>query len=558
MRKSNKLNVILLIFFTLFFTNLFSSPVNSSTAKTVAEFHLNIHKVSNSFSVDNTVELRDDKSILLAHIVNLKPKGFIVIAGDTSITPIIAYSFKSDFYMNKDSKNTLYHMLKKDLENRNSEISSGSAKNIQKNIDLWNQYINKNDNYFQARNFKKWPESGSRNTDGIIQTTWSQNAPYNDNCPIDPTTGKRCFVGSAAIAIAQIINYHKHLGYASFRSTDSYTTLNGINIDQDSQTADFPSFSTINKKLENINKKYSNGSSLNNDDLATINLAAGISVNMHYSSDAGADSWTWDIADAFRNKFKFTKSKVYYADSEDFFTQLKTNAKKKFPVNILIEDYFEHSLICDGYNTDNEYHLNFGWAQGSNENYTLAWYNLPKSLNPDYNIISQAIMFIGEGITPVRVAEAGQEKILLDEETTIDFFEEDDSEEVEQDSGEDQSTIDEAVQDVLEDDTIPIIGTSDRIYVIYEVPPVPIKRVAPKYPTFIKRRGIQGKVWLDVEVLETGKVGDVKVVVSLFPGKGGLDEAAITAVKKWKFEPAKSGGKNVACRVKFPIIFNLN
>ena len=282
-------------------------------------------------------------------------------------------------------------MLKKDLENRNIEISNGSAKDLQKNIDLWNQYINKNITYFQSRNFRKWPESSSRNTDGIIQTTWSQSSPYSDSYPIDPTTGKRSFVGSAAIAIAQIINYHKHLGNASFSSSDSYTTLNGIDIDQDSQTADFPNFSRLNNKLENINKKYSSGAPLNSGDRATICFAAGISVNMHYSSDARADSWTWDIADAYRNKFKFKKSKVYYADSENFFKQLKANAKKKFPVNILTQDYFEHSIVCDGYNTDNEYHLNFGWSQNSKENYTLAWYNLPKSLNSDFNVISLVI-----------------------------------------------------------------------------------------------------------------------------------------------------------------------
>jgi periplasmic protein TonB len=41
-------------------------------------------------------------------------------------------------------------------------------------------------------------------------------------------------------------------------------------------------------------------------------------------------------------------------------------------------------------------------------------------------------------------------------------------------------------------------------------------------------------------------------------GDGGFDEAAIEAVKKWEFTPAKSGGKPVACWVTFPISFGLN
>jgi len=277
---------------------------------------------------------------------------------------------------------------------------------------------------------------------------------------------------------------------------------------------------------------------------------------MHYSSSVKPDSWTWDIARALRNKFNFKKAKVFYPDSEDFYKKLQTNAKKNYPVNLLTEDYYEHSMICDGYNTDGDYHLNFGWSRNSRENYTLAWYNLPTTLNSEYNVLSQAIMFIGEGITPIQENDTPLVKITLDEEESlVDIFEEDESESNQENSGEGKSTLDLAVNEALESD-IPSIGSTNR-YVIYEIPPVPIKRVAPKYPTFIKRRGIQGQVWLNVEVLINGDVGEIEVAGSLFPGKGGLDEAAVEAVKKWKFEPAKSSGKSVACWVKFPIIFSL-
>ena len=40
-------------------------------------------------------------------------------------------------------------------------------------------------------------------------------------------------------------------------------------------------------------------------------------------------------------------------------------------------------------------------------------------------------------------------------------------------------------------------------------------------------------------------------------GPGGLDEAAVTAVRKWEFSPAKSGGKPVAVWVTFDVTFNL-
>jgi protein TonB len=81
--------------------------------------------------------------------------------------------------------------------------------------------------------------------------------------------------------------------------------------------------------------------------------------------------------------------------------------------------------------------------------------------------------------------------------------------------------------------------------------------VQPKYTDFARRTGIEGQVWLEVEVLKNGKVGAVEVKKSLLSGPGGLDEAAIKAVKQWEYSPAKSGGKPVACWITFPITFEL-
>ena len=95
-------------------------------------------------------------------------------------------------------------------------------------------------------------------------------------------------------------------------------------------------------------------------------------------------------------------------------------------------------------------------------------------------------------------------------------------------------------------------------FVVWEDPPIAIKQVSPVYPDFAKKSGIEGTVILEVEVFETGKVGAIDVLKSLMPGPGGLDEAAIKAVKQWEFQPAKSSGKPIACWVKLPIGFTLD
>jgi protein TonB len=94
-------------------------------------------------------------------------------------------------------------------------------------------------------------------------------------------------------------------------------------------------------------------------------------------------------------------------------------------------------------------------------------------------------------------------------------------------------------------------------FVPYEDAPVPINPIPPEFPEFAKKTGIQGNVVLEVDVYKDGTLGKIKVLRSLLSGPGGLDESAINAVKKWKFQPGKSGGKPVDTTVIIPIEFNL-
>jgi periplasmic protein TonB len=67
---------------------------------------------------------------------------------------------------------------------------------------------------------------------------------------------------------------------------------------------------------------------------------------------------------------------------------------------------------------------------------------------------------------------------------------------------------------------------------------------------------IEGKVVLDVVVLDDGKVGEVKVSQSL-DMEYGLDTQAVEAVKQWLFKPGTKDGKAVAVRVTIEITFTL-
>lgn len=110
-----------------------------------------------------------------------------------------------------------------------------------------------------------------------------------------------------------------------------------------------------------------------------------------------------------------------------------------------------------------------------------------------------------------------------------------------------KAVADDAVEDV-------VIGQTPR-FSSFEEAPVPVKQIQAIYPESAKSSGKEGEVWVDVEVLASGKVGAVEIKRSLMSGKGGLDEAAINAVKRWEFKPAKNNGKPVACWVTFAVSF---
>jgi len=79
-------------------------------------------------------------------------------------------------------------------------------------------------------------------------------------------------------------------------------------------------------------------------------------------------------------------------------------------------------------------------------------------------------------------------------------------------------------------------------------PPQPIYNPKPAYPPLAARQRVGGTVFLDVLVDENGSVQDVKVLRGVKPDLG-LDAAAATAVRSWRFKPATKGGVRVKVHV---------
>ena len=86
--------------------------------------------------------------------------------------------------------------------------------------------------------------------------------------------------------------------------------------------------------------------------------------------------------------------------------------------------------------------------------------------------------------------------------------------------------------------------------------PVVVRSVKPGYTAAAMDAHIEGRVLLDVVVLDDGKVGEVKVTESL-DTEYGLDTQAIEAARQWLFKPGTKDGKPVAVRVTLEMTFTL-
>ena len=103
----------------------------------------------------------------------------------------------------------------------------------------------------------------------------------------------------------------------------------------------------------------------------------------------------------------------------------------------------------------------------------------------------------------------------------------------------------------------PGVWSEDAVYGLSElpVPPLLIKSVLPKYPEQAREQWITGTVIVEFVVDEEGNVRNPFIYKTSNPV---FNEAALDAVKQWRFEPGELNGKPVKVRVRQPLPFLLS
>ena len=91
--------------------------------------------------------------------------------------------------------------------------------------------------------------------------------------------------------------------------------------------------------------------------------------------------------------------------------------------------------------------------------------------------------------------------------------------------------------------------------VAVDKPPTPRRRIKPEYPNGARQRGEEGDVTIELDVSSDGTVDGTRIVASC--GFAELEQAAIQAVKRARFTPARRGSAAVPATARLTITFRL-
>ncbi len=278
-----------------------------------------------------------------------KDTGFLVVSADDVAYPLLGYSDSGSF----DPEN-IPEAMKGWLNEYARQIEYASSRGISMQSSLR-----------EAGN--DYPVISP-----LVKTKWDQEKPYNDECP--RINGVRCVTGCVATAMAQVMNFHKYpergegTVIIELKETDDPVSL---------RLSD-RAFDWDNMLDSYVDGKYNKTQS---SAVAYLMKACGYSVDMSYSTnESGAAAFY--VGKALINNFNYNKNISYeerkYYTSADWQEMVYKELEARRPV--LYSGHSEgggHSFVCDGYNGEGYFHINWGWG-GTSDGYFLL-----QSLNPD-------------------------------------------------------------------------------------------------------------------------------------------------------------------------------
>ena len=346
--KKLTLTVLLLLAITMQALSQNAKTVDENTARQTALAFANAN-----------LNARGETLTLVSHdgiyIFNVGDHGFVIIAGNTVLPPVLGYSTNEPFPSLDNAPDNFTSWIGHYSEMIDFAMENG----IQPEAKIQQQW----DNAYRGL----FPAKGTKSVEPLVTTQWNQDCYYNEYCPEAPGYGwwggpcGHVYAGCVACAMAQVMKYWNYPETGTGSHSYVHSTYG-------EQSANFGA--TTYQWSEMPTEIYSH-----NDAVATLMYHCGVSVNMNYGPD-GSSAMSKDVETALRSYFgycgaKYREKSKYEEDV--WVAMLKAELDQSHPM------YYSgsssdsgHAFVCDGYDTNDLFHFNFGWSGiGDDQYYSL-------------------------------------------------------------------------------------------------------------------------------------------------------------------------------------------
>ena len=291
------------------------------------------------------------------YIFNAEEGGFVVISGDDRTVPVIGYSEKGQL-LQDDMPDNLRNWLDGYAEQLQAIENGEATPALPRSAKV-------------TRGVSAKPAIAP-----LIKTTWNQSVPYNLKVPIYTYTynnqdySEQCVTGCVATALAQVMNYYQWP--ASCPALDAYTTSEkslGLYVEALPTT-------TFDWSLMKNSYDYSETGAAANE-VAKLMRYIGQAIHMDYNIADNGGSAGAIYQDVMINTFGYSRS-MHSVSRADY-----TTAEWE---GILYQELAEgrpvlydgastssgHQFICDGYDGNGLFHMNWGWGGQSDSYFVLS------------------------------------------------------------------------------------------------------------------------------------------------------------------------------------------
>lgn len=293
------------------------------------------------------------------YIFNEASGAFVIVAGDDIVQPVLAYSTERSF-----EPADLPINVAKWLEGYKTEILIALEYAEQASDETqaaWQSLL--------SGQGLSTSVSSERSVNPLVQTTWNQSPYYNAQCPGGSVTG------CVATAMAQIMKFWNYPATGS-----GFHQYN------------HPQYGTLSANFGATSYQWAsmpNNVSGPNSSVATLMYHCGVGVDMQYSPQV---SGAWVIEDhspGTQNNAEYAL-KTYFGYQPSLNGVARANYTQTQWINLLrgeldagrpiLHDGFGdgggHAFVCDGYDDNNYFHFNWGWAGAYDGYFTV------NALNP--------------------------------------------------------------------------------------------------------------------------------------------------------------------------------